>query len=252
MRIFYGIDSPESSITGTGGPTLDKVKTSPDSSNDVDLEGVHEITVSEEENVEWSDLMANHGLSVEKHTKYLKDYPRGSDQLSPLWKKLRKCCHEDARMEERFFDLFAKMTTEGAFGQTFFAPALIPNVTVNWETSEEDREEKEPYHVDFLTKHESIEGGEPTIIELDGKQHFGERSDGVCEASPQKYADTLRKSRFLRRSGFKVIRLANSQLENPLVDDGVEGEVEGFYRLWQKTFNSDAFIDRYEDIDPPL
>lgn len=249
MRILYGIDSPENSFTRTGGPKLDEISVTTDSSDDLGLEGVYEISVTDEESVRWVDLMENHGLSKSVHAESLKG--SGEDQLSPLWGKLREACNDNSAEEQRFFDLYVEMTIKGAFGGggSGFGPALIPNVTVNWDTEGEKRD-KEPCHVDFLMKHEKVEGGDPTIIELDGIQHFAEKRDGDWEPSPQKYADTLRKSRSLRRSGFKVIRISNSQLKSPLVEE-VGDEVEGFYELWKKTFASEAFIDRYEDYEPP-
>lgn len=128
--------------------------------------------------------------------------------------------------ERHFFDLYVEVCrqTYGWGDDVWDAPALIPQVWVNWihfdSRSKEraQRAQEEPFRVDFAlrTKHT----GEFVIIEIDGSSHFGGRSfvghDGgmMFEASMEAYTKHLRKDRWLRKQGWRVVRLSNMEIDD--------------------------------------
>jgi hypothetical protein len=88
-------------------------------------------------------------------------------------------------------------------------PALIPQAWVNWihydptDSKRAERAQKEPFRVDFMLKDNSINEN-LIIIEIDGSTHF---------ASEEAYTKHIQKDRWLRKQGWQVYRISNSEVE---------------------------------------
>lgn len=244
MRILYGRGPGPPDEWGE--PELRRFRQS-DEGLEVEFEGVSKVTVREK-GVRWIDLMDN-----SKRRRWNKRPPghRTGEMLSELLDELEEECHPDSDVERKFFSLFGGLSMHEAFMSPSAAgPALIPNVWVNWYPQESKRDRlKEPYIADFAIKDPDIEGGDLTLIEIDGPSHYAEYDETRQEYtfSETRYASHLRDDRFLRRIAPKVIRIGRSEIRS--VENGPEGELYHFYHLWKQIFDSNAWIGRFEDID---
>lgn len=131
-------------------------------------------------------------------------------------------------------------------------PALIPNVWVNWYPEKEKRDRrKEPYIADFAIKHPKVEQGDLTVIEIDGPSHYASYDEENREytVSERAYASHLRDDRFLRRRVPKVIRIGRDEIRE--VETMPGDDLGKFYSMWKRIFESKAWIESFEDVDPP-
>jgi very-short-patch-repair endonuclease len=124
--------------------------------------------------------------------------------------------------EKRFFDFYLELLSL-EYSDMWDAPALVPQVWVNWihyDPKSRDRAERvqqEAFRVDFMLR--VRDAGGFIAIEIDGSSHFGGRSfvsnSGAVmfEASMEAYTKHLRKDRWLRKQGWKVIRISNSEID---------------------------------------
>jgi hypothetical protein len=134
--------------------------------------------------------------------------------------------------EKRFLELYLKACLGSTFGGIdkeipnagpWLAPALIPQVWVNWihyDSKDEERAErrqKEPFRVDFMLKDSEIQE-DPIIIEVDGASHFGNyytdpAGELTLEASMEGYTQHLKKDRWLRDKGWSVYRISSLEVQ---------------------------------------
>lgn len=108
--------------------------------------------------------------------------------------------------------------------------ALIPQVWVNIpypdsrSSKRAERAENEAFRVDFMLIDDRISES-PTIIEIDGKTHFGywgenEAGEPRFRPSLEEYTRHLKKDRWLRNQGWNVVRISNQEV------DWIENEVD--------------------------
>ena len=165
--------------------------------------------------------------------------------------ELRELLATDA--ERKFFDLYVEMCSE-EYEDLRDAPALIPQVWVNWihydpkSRERAERVQSEAFRVDFVLR--TNETGGFVVIEIDGSSHFGGRSfisdNGklTFEASMEAYTKHLRKDRWLRKQGWRVIRLSNAEVEEvngikqyrSLLADVLDSQTLGTMRLKSSWF----------------
>ena len=128
-----------------------------------------------------------------------------------------------SKTEKKFFlDYAEKIWSE--YLSPWDAPALIPQVWVNWihydpqDKERAERAQKEPFRVDFVMKDARI-SQHPLIIEVDGPSHFGRYSVNpagkpTLHASMVAYTEHLRKDRWLRRHGWDVYRISSQEIDD--------------------------------------
>lgn len=244
-RILFGNDRPELSFTQL-----------PTGSLDIEIENdtVLEFPDGLPDTITWADFAAQAGpqsfrnLATSKRGGGVAAAAELDDELRE--KRLKEWVGGLSRIvgspeEEEFLDLYLSACFESVFSEfdsdepdagSWLAPALIPQVWVNWihyDSKSEERAErasKEPFRVDFMAKDSEIQE-EPIIIEIDGASHFGSyytnsEGDLRLESSMEAYTEHLKKDRWLRDKGWSVYRISSLEVQEL---DGVV-EFNSFYK----------------------
>lgn len=125
-------------------------------------------------------------------------------------------------------------------------PALIPHVYVNWNFSKKEREKIEkPFIVDFIFKSSAFGTNEIVVVEIDGLSHYNiydsERKKN--ELSEDVYAEHLKKDRWLRKQGFKVFRIGNSEIKT-ITSSPEKDKLDIFHDFFTEVFGEIVFIAR--------
>ncbi|AFY66335.1 hypothetical protein [Geitlerinema sp. PCC 7407] len=231
-------------------PALEHLTQTPDGHLDMKFSGVKSVILAKED-IRWLDLVddatrqkwslwINNSDEREQH-----EYP-----LNNLFDELHSFCNEKSDVERFFFNMFVSISIEGAFSEPpAIGPALVPNVYVNWYSKPNERSKKEePYIVDFLLKHKSIESGKTTIIEIDGPSHYAKYNERTksYKVDEEGYALHCRKDLFLKRQGFNVIRIGRSDIRKIMNCSNKIEKKKRFYGFWNEVFENTAFIEAIE------
>lgn len=203
-------------------PLNNEFRIYPDGSIDLSWAGVNKFEIEENEDINWIKLFDSqiYTLASEKEI-FQVEYNNCGDALAlydnfaeRLFKKLERYCNQRSDAEKNFFNLYCQLSTQDVTGGATKA-ALIPHVFINWHFSKEERAKKEkPYIVDFVFKHSAFGTNNLVIVEIDGKSHYAEFNNGTYTISEDIYAEHLKKDRWLRKEGFKVFRIGNSEINN--------------------------------------
>jgi very-short-patch-repair endonuclease len=174
--------------------------------------------------VQWADvylsLLHNRGL-VDLEMYHEEEWPLSFERF--VEEDLQPLLSTDS--ERRFFELYVELCRESYDppNDVWEAPALIPQVWVNWihydpkSKERAERVQREAFRVDFMLR--SNDTGGFVAIEIDGSSHFGgrsfvdERGRVMFEASMEAYTKHLRKDRYLRKQGWQVVRISNSEID---------------------------------------
>ena len=125
-------------------------------------------------------------------------------------------------------------------------PALIPHVYVNWNFSKEKRAKiKKPFIVDFIFKSSAFGTNDIVVVEIDGLSHYTiyNNKKKKYEPSEDVYAEHLKKDRWLRKQGFKVFRIGNSELK-AITSLPEKDKLDNFYDFFTEVFGEIVFIER--------
>ncbi|MCB9420847.1 MAG: DUF559 domain-containing protein [Ardenticatenaceae bacterium] len=166
------------------------------------------------------------------------------DMFRAEWKLYDKSESKQVEIFDQFIQEIANLTTTSSERKFFLGyvqeckvssdeqnisiwnyPALIPQAWVNWihyDPKDEDRAkraQKEPFRVDFMLKDSDL-CPDFVIFEIDGSSHFG---------SMEGYTEHLRKDRWLRKQGWKVIRVSNLEVDQYISFNLFFAELTGKY-----------------------
>ena len=242
-------------------PELDSFVQNSDGNLEIGFSGVEVVEVDPEDNLRWLDLVDDDTKRKWERWRVPKDkreleWSRNHEYpLNDLFDKLEGYCNEKSETERFFYNMFVSLSmSEGFMAPEAAGPALLPNVYVNWYADKLERVKNvEPYVADFMLKYESIEDGETTIIEIDGPSHYATYDEVEREytMSEEVYARHCRKDLWLRRHGFNVVRIGRADMMS-IRDLPEEDRLEAFYKYWNNIFDDSAWIEGFEDIDPPF
>lgn len=164
---------------------------------------------------------------------------------SRLWNRVHKYCNSE--VEKDFFDLYCHLCFRDNDSDALL-PALIPHVYINWySTSEKRRINEEPYIVDFVFKSPAFETNSLVIVEIDGPSHYASYDSNRKQYTVDEtiYAKHLRKDRWLRKQGFKVLRLGNSEIRS-ITSLPEEDRLKQFHFFFREVFGEIISIDEYD------
>lgn len=132
-----------------------------------------------------------------------------------LWPRLESYCNPTSTAEGLFFSLYCSLCL-WVSGPLQSTPALIPGAWVNWRKPNERRSIEEPFQVDFVLKTSTVGTDSLVVVELDGLSHFNDWNEGDrgrrWTPSEEKIEEHVKKDRWLRKQGFRVCRIANSEV----------------------------------------
>ena len=239
-------------------PWYKGLKLHPDGSTDFSITGVYKIEIEDGKDINWGDLfdsqldiLNSFSTPAERRKVGISD-SFGSPRLQiyetyivRFWTKLEQNCHEKSKAEQGFFDLYCKMCWV-AFDYGCDFPALIPNIFVN-DSREKDANNECPSIVDFVFKSSKFGTDNLVVVEIDGPSHYGTyNSDGTYTLSEKEYVKHLKKDRWLRKQGFKVFRIGNSEIEK-ITDLPKEARPEAFVLFFEEIF---GFAIHPESAEP--
>lgn len=242
-------------------PWFNGYRINSDGSSDIQISGVNIYEIADPE----KDICWFHLLDAEKvnllskqelyESAFLED-PRSYDYepcaffyqyIDRLWDKLLSYC--SSRSEKNFLEMYFQLCwqAEGT-GATGDMPALFPQAFVNWNCDRLERQKgTEPYIVDFVCKHKDFGNHNLTIIEIDGPSHFADYENRKYTVSEEKYAEHLRKDRWLRRNGFNVIRIGNHEIEEIMKLEEKE-KFKSFYYFFREVFGPIIWLEGFDDF----
>ncbi|MBD2364804.1 hypothetical protein H6G36_27160 [Anabaena minutissima FACHB-250] len=229
---------------------IEKIQTQADGSTSIFLNGINVFEIQEEtQAITWGKLLYSrlHDFCNEDKIKEIKEncnppelfyYDIVDGYINILWNDLKKSCHEKADAEKHFFELYCEVChflCDHIGQQVADLPALIPSVHINWECIPGNREK--PCTVDFVFKSPKFGTNNLVIVEIDGASHYAEyvRKDNYYSCNEDKYVEHLKKDRWLRKQGFQVFRIGNSEIENIVKLPGQE-RIDSFYEFLQEVF----------------
>jgi very-short-patch-repair endonuclease len=252
-QILYGVSNENKPI-----PRYEGFEGHADGSIDIRLSGVNFFEIEEELlPITWRDIFNSklHELCNKTeiyHQNIIKDpYPFAifDKYIDRLWAMLRNYCHPKSDAERAFFDLYCKLCLQSEEHYSLL-PALIPQVYINWDSCKEQRRINEkPYIVDFVFKSPQFGTNNLVIVEIDGRSHYAnyDKDNGSYILSEEKYAEHLKKDRWLRKQGFKVFRIGNSEI-NYLKNLPEKDKLKEFYFFFQEIFDDIVYTECYHNF----
>jgi very-short-patch-repair endonuclease len=241
-------------------PWLDGYRINPDGSSDIQISGVkiYEIADSEKD-ICWMDLFEVEKVNLlsEKELLFYESIPCDdctdprifvACNIERLWDKLSSYCHPKSLAEKNFFEMYCTLSWNSS--TEVESPALFPQVVVNWTWDKLERQKRtEPYIVDFVFKHNNFGTHNLTVVEIDGPSHYADYQNGKYLVSEEKYADHLRKDRWLRKNGFNVIRIGNHEIEE-IMKLEKEERLRSFYHFFVRVFGHVICIEGFDEDGP--
>ena len=233
-------------------PWCDGFEIKGNGSIDFSVSGVNKLQIQEGKDINWMNFLDSqlHNLASQEEIIDL-GYRSGGDEfafynnyISTLWKKLETYCNQKSTAERDFFNLYCDLCCRDPHGGAL-SPALIPHVYVNWDFSKEERaNRKKPFIVDFIFKSSAFGTNDIVVVEIDGQSHYAryDTKRQKYELSEDVYAEHLKKDRWLRKQGFKVFRIGNSELKT--ITSSPEKDKRGnFYGFFREIFGEIVFIE---------
>jgi len=234
-------------------PWCDGFEIKGNGSIDFSLSGVNKLQIQEGKDINWMNLIDSqlHNLASQKEIIDLESISGGypfafyDKYISNLWKKLENYCNQKSTAERDFFNLYCDLCCRDLHGGALL-PALIPHVYVNWNFSKEKRAKiKKPFIVDFIFKSSAFGTNDIVVVEIDGLSHYTiyDNERKKYEPSEDVYAEHLKKDRGLRKQGFKVFRIGNSELK-AITSLPEKDKLDNFYDFFTEVFGEIVFIER--------
>jgi very-short-patch-repair endonuclease len=228
----------------------------------IDVDGSIELRISgvntfelerDDEEIRWIDLFdlqLNNLLNSQEilEASLLTDsnpFATYDKYTSRFWNRLRQYCNSE--VEKDFFDLYCYLCFRDN-GPDALLPALIPDVYINWYSTQEKRDiNEEPYRVDFVFKSPAFGTNSLVIVEIDGPSHYAsyDRNRKQYTVDETIYAKHLKKDRWLRKQGFKVLRLGNSEIRS-ITSLPEEDRLKHFHFFFREVFGEIISIDEYD------
>lgn len=241
-------------------PWCDGFEIKGNGSIDFSLSGVNKLQIQEGKDINWMNLIDSelHNFASQEEIIDLQycggGYPFAfyDKYISSLWKKLENYCNQKSTAERDFFNLYCDLCCRDVHGGALL-PALIPHVYVNWNFSKEERaKRKNPFIVDFIFKSSAFGTNDLVVVEIDGLSHYNiyDRERKKYELSEDVYAEHLKKDRWLRKQGFKVFRIGNSEIKT-ITSSPEKDKLDIFHDFFTEVFGEIVFIERQEfDYNP--
>ena len=227
-----------------------------DGSIELRLTGVNTFELErDDEEIRWLDLFdsqLNNLLNSQEilEASLLTDsYPFATydKYTSRFWNRVSQYCNSKSEVEKDFFDLYCHLCLRDN-GPDALLPALIPHVYINWySTTEKRRGNEEPYIVDFVFKSSAFGTNNLVIVEIDGPSHYASYDHNRKQYTVDEtiYAKHLKKDRWLRKQGFKVLRLGNSEIRS-ITSLPEEDRLKHFHFFFREVFGEIISIDEYD------
>ncbi|MEG3901236.1 hypothetical protein QUB19_13650 [Microcoleus sp. B4-C5] len=236
-------------------PWCDGFEIKGNGSIDFSVSGVNKLQIQEGKDINWMNLIDSqlHNLASQEEIIDLGYRHSGGDEfafydkyISRLWKKLETYCNQESTAERDFFNLYCHLCCRDYHGGASL-PALIPHVYVNWNFSKEERaNRKKPFIVDFIFKSSAFGTNDIVVVEIDGQSHYARYDDTKrpkYELSEDVYAEHLKKDRWLRKQGFKVFRIGNSEIKT-ITSSPEKDKLDIFHDFFTEVFGEIVFIAR--------
>lgn len=234
---------------------LEEIQIQADGSIDISLSGVKILEIKEEtQSITWGDLFHSrlHEFCNEEeiYQETLQDFPFDlaivNSYIGRLWDDLKKYCHKKSSTEKDFFELYCQLCTYDE-GQIAYLPALIPSVHINWECVSKKREK--PCIVDFVFKSPKFGTNNLVIVEIDGASHYADYNENGNYYSyyEGKYVESLRKDRWLRKQGFQVLRIGNSEIKE-ILELPKEKRLKKFYFFFREIFGDIIYNEGWDSF----
>lgn len=237
-------------------PWSDGFSVKSDGTIDFKISGTNQLSFEDNEDITWNRLLYSELSSLATSEEILQTESDNFDRdpcfvydayISRLWNKLESYCNDKSPVEKAFLDLYMHICGND-FHQGALLPAMIPNVYINWDFSKEERGKTvKPYTVDFVLKSSTFGTNNLTIIEIDGLSHYADydSSNRKYIVSEKRYADHLRKDRWLRSQGFNVFRIGNSEIEE-ITSLPKDKQDKAFYYFFRDIFGDRISIGHYD------
>lgn len=237
-------------------PWLDGCEAQADGSLNFTISGVNKLQIQEDQDITWNHLLYSelHNFVTSPYEEYKLEALRHKNPfaiynkyIGLLWDKLEQYCNLMSTAERDFFNLYCELCHCDDHGGALL-PALIPNVYVNWLFSKEERaKSKKPFLVDFIFKSSEFGTNNIVIIEIDGQSHYAtyDQRHKKYESSEEVYAEHLIRDRWLRKQGFKVFRIGNSEIKK-IASLSKKDRIRKFYYFFNEIFGEVVWI---ENID---
>jgi very-short-patch-repair endonuclease len=165
-----------------------------------------------------------------------------------FWNSLQQYCNPKSHAEQDFFALYCNLCFRDN-GPDALLPALIPHVYINWySTQEKRRTNEEPYIVDFVFKSPVFGTNSLVVVEIDGPSpHYASYDPNRKQYTVDEtiYAKHLKKDRWLRKQGFKVFRIGNSEIRS-ITSLPEEDRLKEFHFFFREVFGEIISIDEYD------
>ncbi|MBE9096894.1 hypothetical protein [Tychonema sp. LEGE 07203] len=231
-------------------PLCDGFEIKGNGSIDFSLSGVNKLQIQEGKDINWMNLIDSqlHNLADQEEIIDLESCSGGypfafyDKYISSLWKKLETYCNPKSTAEKLFFNLYCELCCRDVHGGALL-PALIPHVYVNWDFSQEERSKrKKPFIVDFIFKSSAFGTNDIVVVEIDGQSHYAryDTERKTYQLSEDVYAENLKKDRWLRKQGFKVFRIGNSELKT-ITSSPEKDKLDNFYCFFTEVFGKIVF-----------
>ncbi|MBX9259132.1 DUF559 domain-containing protein [Desmonostoc muscorum CCALA 125] len=252
-QILYGKSDKDKKI-----PWYEGFKIHADGSIDIRLSGVNCFDIEKETlTITWLDLFNSklhelcniteiYQVTILEDPDPLTIFEKYVDRL---WDMLKNYCNPNSNAEKDFFELYCQLCCKSE-DHAAFVPALIPHVYINWDSCRPKRDRsEEPYIVDFVFKSPQFETNNLVIVEIDGYSHYAtynNNNSNYC-LSEDKYAEHLKKDRWLRKQGFKVFRIGNSEIKK-ITNLPEKDRLKEFYFFFIEIFGDIIFIEGFHDF----
>lgn len=239
-------------LYGRRTPWFDGIEIQPDGSVDSILSGIKKIQIKKDQDINWFNFLHSELPKIASPEEIFEMESVGSrDSLDiyfryipVLWERLENECNSISSAEKDFFTLYCELCWQDIY-QGALSPALIPNVYVNWIFLEEKRaRSQKPFIVDFAFKSSIFGTDNIVIVEIDGQSHYAtyNKSQGTYKISEDIYAQHLKKDRWLRKQGFQVFRIGNSEIRDIQSLSGNDRIINAYY-FFNETFGNIVNID---------
>lgn len=234
-------------------PWCDGFEIKGNGSIDFSVSGVNKLQIQEGKDINWMNLIDSQLPNLASQEEIIDlgyrhsmgdEFAFYNNYISSLWKKLETYCNQESTAERDFFNLYCDLCCRDVDGGAFL-PALIPHVYVNWNFSKEERaKRKEPFIVDFIFKSSAFGTNDIVVVEIDGQSHYAryDTERQKYELSEDVYAEHLKKDRWLRKQGFKVFRIGNSELKT-ITSSPEKDKLDNFHNFFTEVFGKIVFIE---------
>ncbi len=192
-----------------------------------------------EQEISWKDLIYRTKpcwMAFLSEESVLKDFKKGWGRFKKELSLLAGCEAEKKLLHD-YFDICEKCFPDDGQPrspmETLRHPALIPQAWLNWihyTPQNKNRLKKlkqEPFRVDFVLFY----SGRKIVMEIDRVFQFNGNNNGgkkgetyLSESHFERYAESLKKDRWLRRQGWEVWRFSESEIRKK--DFGLWGALQ--------------------------